>query len=334
MEQGKSAETALKVHIDDQDLAYDFYERMYAIRCVEEKLLTLYAQAELRGTIHTCLGQEACAVGVLYAVDCRRDIVFSNHRGHGHFIAYCDDVEGLVAELMGKASGVCQGVGGSQHLHKANFYSNGIQGGMVPCAVGAALAEKEKRSGAIVVVFIGDGTFGQGVLYESLNIASLWSLPILFVVEDNKYAQSTPVHMHLAGSMVYRAQAFGIECAELTVTNPFEVYKIASQLVEATRQQLRPHFLVLHTYRLGPHSKGDDTRPREEIEQYLCQDPLRKLRDALDNTKCQQIMHRVEHRVDMAISKAKAAPLMPLSDFLERVGIESYISAKSTTRPR
>ncbi|HMJ24673.1 MAG TPA: thiamine pyrophosphate-dependent enzyme, partial [Pyrinomonadaceae bacterium] len=162
-----------------------FFQQMLTVRIVEERLLRLFSEGLLHGTVHTCLGQEGCAVGVVSALNAERDVVFSNHRGHGHFLAYCDDVDGLIAELMGRRTGVCAGVGGSQHLHQKNFYSNGILGGIVPVATGMALAEKAKESDSIVIVFLGDGAFGEGVVYEAFNIAALWDLPILFVVELN-----------------------------------------------------------------------------------------------------------------------------------------------------
>ncbi|HZK81610.1 MAG TPA: thiamine pyrophosphate-dependent dehydrogenase E1 component subunit alpha, partial [Humisphaera sp.] len=167
------------------------YERMALVRAFEERVLALFAQGELTGTTHTSLGQEAVAVGVLSQIT-REDIVFSSHRCHGHYLAFFDEPDGLMAELMGRATGLCGGIGGSQHLQRGNFYTNGVQGGIVPCAAGMALAEKLKKSGKIAVVFLGDGTLGEGVVYETLNLASLWGLPLLFIVEANGFAQSTP----------------------------------------------------------------------------------------------------------------------------------------------
>ena len=127
--------------IGEREEAARYYRQMLTIRRVEETLLALFSQGKVRGTVHTSIGQEACAVGVIDAVDVDKDIIFSNHRAHGHFLAYCDDVEGLIAEVTGHPAGVCGGIGGTQHLHKRNLYTNGIQGGMVPNAVGSAVAE-------------------------------------------------------------------------------------------------------------------------------------------------------------------------------------------------
>src|SRR5512139_1698674 len=157
------------------------YERLYTIRRFEETLLENFPKGVFFGTTHTSLGQEANAVGVLSHLRAG-DVVFSNHRGHGHFLASGGDPRSLFAELMGRSTGVCGGRGGSQHLQWGNFYSNGVQGGIIPVATGMALAEKLKGTSSLVVAFLGDGTLGEGVVYESLNMAALWKAPILYVV--------------------------------------------------------------------------------------------------------------------------------------------------------
>ena len=161
----------------------ELYKKMVLIRKVEESLLDLFSKGKLFGTTHTYIGQEANAVGIISNMN-KDDIIFSNHRCHGHYLTFTDDVKGLIAELMGKNTGVCGGKGGSQHICKGNFYSNGVQGGIVPNAVGMAYAEKKLGRKSITAVFLGDGTLGQGVVYEAMNIASLWSLPIIFVIEN------------------------------------------------------------------------------------------------------------------------------------------------------
>src|SRR5512136_2824069 len=168
---------------------YSLYKTMLLIRRFEERLLVEFGTGKLTGTTHVSIGQEADAAGVLSVID-PDDVIFSNHRCHGHFLAYGGEPYRLAAELMGKATGLVGGRGGSQHIQWRNFYSNGIQGGIAPVATGMALAEKVRGTGQVVLVFVGDGTLGEGALYESLNLASLWRLPILFVVEDNGYAQT------------------------------------------------------------------------------------------------------------------------------------------------
>jgi TPP-dependent pyruvate/acetoin dehydrogenase alpha subunit len=240
------------------------YRSLYSIRFFEETVLENFPKGVFFGTTHTYLGQEADAVGVLSPLQ-PGDIVFSNHRCHGHFLAYGGDPASLFAELMGKATGVCGGRGGSQHLHWRDFYSNGVQGGIVPVATGMALAEKIKDSRAVVVTFLGDGTLGEGAVYESLNLASLWGLPVLYVVENNRIAQTTPTERALAGSLAGRFSAFGLSVTELTTSDVLPIQAAAGAILAEIRQRCAPQALILNTYRFGPHSKGDDTRSDEEI---------------------------------------------------------------------
>ena len=271
--------------------AADRYAQLLSIRLFEQSLLDLFSTGALSGTTHTCLGQETVAVGVVSAIDRARDIVFSNHRGHGHFLAYCGEVERLYLEILGKSGGVCGGRGGSQHLCFDNFYSNGIQGGIVPVATGMALAEKHKGSGAVAVVFLGDGTLGEGVVYESFNIASLWSLPIVFVIEHNGYAQSTPSALQIAGEVAARPRAFGI----------------ATEAIDAARSGSGPQCLICYTYRLGPHSKGDDTRPESELREAWSRDPLKAARAVLDESTAAAIEQRVGAEILAARTRALEA---------------------------
>lgn len=244
------------------------------IRTVEEQLFAMYEQGELNGTIHACIGQEFSALAVCGQLE-SGDFVFSNHRCHGHFLALTGDVQGLVAELMGRRSGVCGGVGGSQHLFvKDRFYSNGIQGGIVPVASGRALAEKLRASGNIGVVYIGDGTLGQGVVYESLNILSKWEIPLLVVIENNQYAQSTPQSVNLAGDILHRFKAFGIRCFEGDTADWETLSGSALQSISHVRTSGMPAALLINTYRLCSHSKSDDCRDPDEIENYAVLDPL------------------------------------------------------------
>ena len=206
------------------------YAKAILIRAVEQRLLHLFSQGKLFGTVHTCIGQEWSGVAVAEHLE-KPDLVFSNHRCHGHFLARTDNVDGLIAEIMGKSSGVCGGRGGSQHLCWKGFYSNGVQGGIMPVAAGLALAQKLTGSGGITVVFIGDGTLGEGVVYETLNIASKWDLPLLVVLENNPYAQSTHQRQTLAGDICLRAEAFGIMAR---LGNTWEPEKLLSRLAAAS----------------------------------------------------------------------------------------------------
>jgi 2-oxoisovalerate dehydrogenase E1 component len=246
------------------------------IRKTEQLLLRLFSQGLLSGTTHTCLGQELCQMSVVRALSDPEDIVLSNHRNHGHFLTYSGDFLGLLAEIMGREAGVCGGIGGSQHLAFRHFHSNGVQGGMTGIAVGHGLAIKKRNQSGIVVAVIGDGTLGQGLLYESLNLASIWDLPILFVVENNGIAQTTPTSGTIGGSILGRGTAFGLKTWQLDDANP-DFLSDVEHVVQQVRASRHPGFLVIDTMRLGPHSKGDDPRPESELEQIRDRDPLNRL---------------------------------------------------------
>lgn len=265
----------------DLTLNRRFYQQMLLIRLFEERLLDLFSQGRLYGTTHTSIGQEANAVGVLNAIDRDKDVVWSNHRCHGHFIVYSGEIMRLFAEIMGRVTGVCGGRGGSQHLCLRKFRSNGIQGGIAPVAVGSALAHKDK--GAIATVFLGDGTMGEGMVYESLNLASVLSAPILFVVEDNEIAQTTPKCLAVSGSIADRAKPFGVRSFSYDGSNPLEIYSIAVEAINYIRSQSRPAWLYLRTERIGPHSKGDDTRPVARIGEARARDPLHLFEELVDD---------------------------------------------------
>ena len=285
------------------------YQRMYFIRRFEETLLDLFSQGKLVGTTHTYIGQEANGVGVIDHLDPEVDVVFSNHRCHGHYLAFTDDAFGLLSEVMGRATGVCGGKGGSQHLCRGNFYSNGVLGSIVPVATGIGLAEKVKGTGAVSTVFLGDGTLGEGVTYESLNLASLWTLPVLFVVENNHYAQSTPIELELAGSIPARAEAFGVEVTALNTTDVEEVHEAAGRAVARIRETGAPFFLVLDTYRFSPHSKGDDNRDPAEIEERRKHDPLLVSGARIADDERRQLEEACERRLVEVLEAAEAAPL-------------------------
>jgi len=284
------------------------YERMYLIRRFEETMLDLFSQGKLVGTTHTYIGQEANGVGVIDHLDPEVDVVFSNHRCHGHYLAFTDDVDGLLREVMGRVGGVCGGKGGSQHLFRGNFYSNGVLGSTVPVAAGMALAEREKGTGAVATVFVGDGTLGQGVVYESLNIASLWELPLLVVVEHNGYAQSTPSRLQLAGDVEARAAAFGVASSRHDTTDVLEVQAAARTALDHVRTTGTPYFLVLDTYRFSPHSKGDDFRDPGEIAARRERDPLTVAAELLDDAERDEIAAAAERRLSEAVEQALAAP--------------------------
>jgi 2-oxoisovalerate dehydrogenase E1 component len=292
----------------------DGYETAALIREVEQRLLALFGEGKLFGTVHTCIGQEWTGVAVAAALK-PDDLVFSNHRCHGHFIARTGEVDGLIAEIMGKQSGVCGGRGGSQHLcsREHGFFSNGVLGGIVPVSAGLAFSLELRKSDGIAVVFIGDGTLGEGVVYETLNIASKWSLPLLLVLENNRYAQSTPQQQNLAGEIRARAAAFGIEARTGATGEPERLMAVAAECVARVRGERRPLLLEVDTYRLMGHSKGDDDRDPEEVAAHWLKDPLKRFADRQpEPAAC--IQERVKARVDEAVARAESAPYADRAD--------------------
>ena len=281
----------------------NFFRKMYLIRKFEHLLLELFSRGEISGTTHTYLGQEAIAVGVISHLS-KNDTVISNHRCHGHYLTYTDDPEGLLAEIMGKKEGICGGKGGSQHLHNGNFYSNGVQGNMFPVAAGMALAERE-NAGDLVVVFIGDGTFGQGVIYETLNICSVLSIPLLVVIENNQYAQLTSIKHNFRGTFKKRIESFDISFGEMSTNEVEVIYERFSALIPLLRKEKIPHVELINTYRLGPHSKGDDFRDTKEIQQWEEKDPILLIEKKIHSQTIKKIKKEVDDRIQNIYEKIK-----------------------------
>jgi TPP-dependent pyruvate/acetoin dehydrogenase alpha subunit len=279
----------------------NFIYQMLVIRKFDELLLNMFSKGELSGTTHPYFGQEAIAVAAMHCLT-EDDIVISNHRCHGHYIAKTGDVEGLLSEIMGKSGGICKGRGGSQHICNKNFYTNGIQGNMIPVASGMAYAEKMSGSRAITTVFIGDGTLGEGALYETYNLISLWSIPILIVVENNQYAQTTHISNNLAGSILKRSTAFNIKSNEIESNDVEVLAPIFEKAVEFVREEQKPFVQIVHTYRLGPHSKGDDFRDSEELNQWKKKDPILLTSAKIDSKSVKNIEESATSRVNSAIA--------------------------------
>lgn len=248
------------------------YRFGHRIRLTEQLLLRLFSDGLVSGTTHTCLGQELCQMAVVRALDGEHDHILSNHRNHGHFLAYSGDFLGLIAEIMGREGGVCGGIGGSQHLAFRHFHSNGVQAGMTAIGVGQALGRRLEGRNGVTAVIVGDGTLGEGLLYESLNLASIWRLPVLFVIEHNRIAQTTPTAETIGGDIAARGAAFGLDTHQLSDDDPDFLAEV-DRVVDTVRHG-RPAVLVIDTERLGPHSKGDDLRDPAELAYIRERDPL------------------------------------------------------------
>jgi len=291
------------------------------IRRVEEKFLELFSAGKLNGTVHTCVGQEFSAVAFAGQLK-KKDFIFSNHRCHGHYISFTGDIRGLLAELLGKASGVSGGIGSSQHLCNKNFYSNGIQGGIVPVAAGYALGNKLKGNDAIGIVFIGDGTLGEGALYETMNIISKWEVPLLIVCENNFYAQSTPQHINLAGDILSRAAAFGIQTFEGDTCNPEPLISKAQTAIEYVRSSVKPGFFLVNTYRLNAHSKGDDDRDKAEVEQFRKKDFLNTLSEESPDYY-NRYLDVINQEIDALVDEILQEHELPLESYYQKLEIVS-----------
>jgi 2-oxoisovalerate dehydrogenase E1 component len=303
----KPAETLLQsCELPDSRLL----EKALGIRMFEQRLLQLFSEGRLFGTVHTCIGQEWSGVALSESLE-SGDVVFSNHRCHGHYLARTGNYLGLFAEIMGREAGICHGRGGSQHICDANVFSNGIQGGIVPIAAGIAYSKKLRSTNEIAVVCIGDGTLGEGVLYESLNIASVWSLPLLVMLENNLYAQSTSQVQTLGGDIEARAAAFGIRTLKGDTWNPVKLIEIMSVAVEFVRTERRPLFLRVDTYRLMAHSKSDDNRDQAEIASYWARDLLHRAVQQVP-----EIIAPIEKallaKLDAAVDEAERSPVSSL----------------------
>ena len=245
----------------------------FTIRKVEEFFLEMFKQGKISGTVHTCVGQEFTGIfASKYSIE--GDYIVSNHRGHGHYISFTKDIEGLILELLGSSDGCSKGIGGSQHLRNKYFYSNGIQGGMIPIAAGLALSNKVAKNNKISIAFLGDGTLGEGVLYETLNLSSLWTIPIVYVLEKNNISQSTSISQNFSGEIRDRILGFGTKHYNASIYNLEELDLIFENAFNFARVNCKPVFIEVEVARLNSHSKGDDNRDEDYIKNINDIDPL------------------------------------------------------------
>lgn len=270
----------------------EIYKKAFIIRTFEKLLLFLFEKGMIKGTTHTSIGQELIPVLALDNLH-ERDYVISNHRSHAHFISYANDYEKLLDEILGNAQGVCGGKGGSQHIHYKRFYSNGVLGNLVPVANGMALGEKKMKKDGISILFLGDGTFGEGVVYESFNLSKIYSIPILYIVENNFIAQTTKLDDNLSGTLKDRFLAFDIPCNEIDDQDLNLMQEIFNEKLEFVRQNSSPTSIIVNTQRLAAHSKGDDTRDKVYLDKLLSNDPLKRLSSDISKLSLKKINHDV-----------------------------------------
>lgn len=297
---------------DNSTILLHRYEQLLKIRRCEERLMKLFADGEVPGFIHLSIGQEAVSVGVLDTLS-PEDTIASTHRGHGHAIAKGIPLEGFFAELLAKENGVCRGRGGSMHIADMKvgmLGANGIVGAGIPIALGSALAHRVRGTGQVAVSFFGDGAMAEGVLHESLNIASLSKLPILFVCEANGWSEFSPVNSQIGFDVESWASAYGITYTKVDGNDVDAVADAASALIAKIRAGEGPALIECVTKRIRGHYEGDAQkyRPADEAE---VSDPLGIARDRLADQgvaedHLQEIASKVDREIDEAVAAARS----------------------------
>lgn len=314
----------------DTDLWLRMYRQMMRIRLFEEQVNQLYTRALMPGLAHLYIGEEAIAVGVCEALT-NEDYVTSTHRGHGHCLAKGANVDLMFAELLGKEIGYCKGKGGSMHIADpatGNLGANAIVGGSAGIATGAAFTSKRLGTGQVAVCFFGDGALGQGLLYEVMNMAALWKLPVIYVCENNLYNEYTHMSEATAGNIEMRGPAFGVPAETIDGQDVRLVYKTMQRLVERARKGDGPSMLFCNTYRFHGHHVGDIAREyyRSKDEEKLWKterDPVTLLAKALmaegvaDQAALDKIQNEVQAEMDAAVKFAVDAPY-PAADKVDQ----------------
>lgn len=322
---------------DDSDKRMSYLHQMLRVRRFEERCAELYSAGKIRGFLHLYIGEEAVAVGVISSI-LENDAVFTTYREHGHALLKGVSMRKVMAEMYGKVTGASRGRGGSMHIfdREKRFYGgNAIVAGALPMAVGLALAEKMKHENHVVLCFFGEGAMAEGAFYESINLAALWKLPILFVCENNLYAM---------GTALYRSQAQTDLCAKVSaqqlnsrVVDGMDVMQVADAAQRALRQvrELRePLFLECKTYRFRPHSMFDPElyRAKEEVELWKKRDPIDLLRDQLakenllDDHNWQSMEDAIRQEIDDAVAFAESSNWEPVSELMRFVYAEEVES--------
>jgi len=309
-----------------------FYRQMVKIRLFEEEVNQLYLGAKMPGLAHLYIGEEAIAVGVCEALR-QTDYITSTHRGHGHCIAKGATLDKMFAELLGKAAGYCHGKGGSMHIadqESGNLGANAIVGGSTGIATGAALSAQMRGTEQVAVCFFGDGALGQGLLYESMNMAALWRLPVIYVCENNQYNEYTHYSETTAGSLTVRAEAFGIPTEAIDGQDVRIVHQAALKSVDKARRGEGPSFMLCNTYRFYGHHVGDIDRTyyrsKQEEEEWKSQrDPVQILAHWLlknkltDNSSLARIESTIAADIKRAVSAALEAPYPEIDEVRQHV---------------
>lgn len=317
----------------NNDMLVSLYATMYKIRKFEEEGVKLYRQGEIRGYFHPYWGQEAIATGVCTALT-EEDYITSTHRGHGHCVAWGADLDRMFAELLGRKPGYCQGLGGSMHIadySKGNLGANGVVGSGVPIAVGAALGASIRGTDQVVACFTSDGGANNGSFLEGLNLASAWKLPVIFVIENNQYAVSTPIEESTGEPELYkRGIGFGVESVRVDGNNVVEVFETALSFVERCRQKQGPFLMECLTFRKSGHHVNDPGAylPKEKVDYYTRHDPLRVgkeillKRGALSVHDIEALEGRIMDEIHSSVKFGKQSPELTAGEF--KLMVEEY----------
>ncbi len=319
----------------DLELALNMYKLMVKIREFDENATKFARRGKILGFVHPYIGQEAVAVGACSNLR-KDDYITSTHRGHGHIIAKGGDVKGMMAELWGKETGLCRGLGGSMHIADTDLGilgANGIVGGGIPISVGAGLSASYRGTDQVTICFFGDGASNQGTFHESLNLASLWKLPIIFVCENNLYAFFTPQKNHQAiTDVAVRAQAYGVPSEIVDGMNVIEVFKAVNRAVVRARHGDGPTLIECKTYRFRGHAEGDPDagiyRAKEELEEWKKKDPIPLLKkELIENYSVSEeeltaIEEAVRNEIKEAVEFAKNSPFPKPESALKGLFVE------------
>ena len=313
-----------------RELLEQFYRTIYTIRIFETECIKLYRQGLIIGYFHPYLGEEAIATGVCAALH-KDDYIVSTHRGHGHCIARGGELKKMVAEVLGREDGYCRGRGGSMHIadiDTGNIGANGIVGGGIPIGVGAGLGIRVRGNDQVVVIFFSDGACNNGVFAESLNLAAIWDLPVIFVLENNQYAVSSPIEeMSRIPDLYRRAEGYGVLSYPVDGNDVLAVYEKTNEAVQKCRAGKGPVMIEAKTYRHGGHHVNDPGlyMPKEKLEYYKDHDPVKIAKQYLINhSDCtEQVIIEIEEQVNHvmyeAVEFAKNSPYPAVDSFLEEV---------------
>jgi acetoin:2,6-dichlorophenolindophenol oxidoreductase subunit alpha len=308
-------------------------KQMMEIRAAEERIQGLFLENLIRGTTHLCIGQEACSAGVAAILE-PGDTVTCTYRGHGHALAMGMSMNAVIAEMMGKASGACKGKGGSMHMTDASLGllgANAIVGAQLPIAVGAALSAQVKKTRNIAITFFGEGATNIGAFHEALNLAAVWKLPVLFICENNRYGEYSPMETTTGVTdIAARSASYGIPGLIVDGQDVETVYHEVKAAADRARNGSGPVLIELKTYRFRGHSRTDQApyRPKGELEEWLKRDPILILKERmiadgqLDETEYEELRQSIERKVHEVVEWAKAEPFPALETLYQDIYYE------------